>query len=134
MKDIGEGLKKIFQKDKGVLLMMLVLFALGLLLILHTLFHFKAGSTTMYIGYSDIGEFTSGEFLSLWNSGGYRTGGWSEMIIFPILGAVLGILHNLFAVQVYNRRGKGLAIVMLMLSILIAVGAFLLLMRLLGEI
>ena len=134
MKDIGAGLKKIFQKDKGVILMMLVLLAMGLLLILHTLFHFKAGGTTMYIGYSDIGDFTSGEFLSLWNSGGYRTGGWSEMIIFPVLGAVLGILHNLFAVQIYNRRGKGFAVIVLLLSILIATGAFLLLMRLLGEI
>ena len=134
MKDIGAGLRKIFQKDKGVILMMLILLIMGLLLVLHTLFHFKAGGTTMYIGYSDIGGFTSGEFLSLWNSGGYRTGGWSEMIIFPILGVVLGILHNLFAVQVYNRRGKGFAIIVLLLSIMIATGAFLLLMRLLGEI
>ncbi|MBR3319537.1 hypothetical protein IKG06_03465 [Candidatus Saccharibacteria bacterium] len=134
MKDIGAGLKKVFQKDKGVLLMMLILFAMGLLLILHTFLHFKAGGTTMYIGYSDIGGFTGGEFLSLWNSGGYRTGGWSEMIVFPILGVILGILHNLFAIQIYNRRGKGFAILMLLLSILVAAGAFLLLMRLLGEI
>ena len=134
MKDIGAGLKKIFQKDKGVILMMIVLLGMGLLLVLHTLFHFKAGSTTMYIGYSDIGGFTSGDFLSLWSSGGYRTGGWSEMVVFPILGAVLGVLHNLFAVQVYNRRGKGFAIIVLLLSILIATGAFLLLLRLLGEI
>ena len=134
MKDIGAGLKKVFQKDKGVLLMMLILFAMGLLLILHTFLHFKAGGTTMYIGYSDIGGFTGGEFLSLWKSGGYRTGGWSEMIVFPILGVILGILHNLFAIQIYNRRGKGFAILMLLLSILVAAGAFLLLMRLLGEI
>ncbi|MBR5388964.1 hypothetical protein IK146_00075 [Candidatus Saccharibacteria bacterium] len=134
MKDIGAGLKKIFQKDKGVFLMMLLLFGMGLLLVLHTLFHFKAGGTTMYIGYSDIGGFTGGDFLSLWSSGGYRTGGWSEMAIFPILGVVLGILHNLFAVQAYNRRGKGFAIIVILLSILVAAGAFILLMRLLGEI
>ena len=134
MKDIGAGFRKIFQKDKGVLLMMIVLFGLGLLLILHTLIHFKTGGTTMYIGYSDIGEFTSGEFLSLWSSGGYRTGGWAEMAVFPILGLTLGVLHNLFAIQAYNRRGRGFAIIVILLSILVAVGAFVLLMRLLGEI
>ena len=134
MKDIGAGLKKIFQKDKSLLLMMIMLFVMGLLLVLHTLLHFKSGGTTMYIGYSDIGEFTGGDFLSLWNSGGYRTGGWAEMIVFPILGVVLGILHNLFAIQAYNRRGKGFAIIVIILSMLVAAGAFVLLLRLLGEI
>ncbi len=134
MKEIGVGLKRIFQKDKGLLLMMIILFAMGLLLALHTLIHFKSGGTTMYIGYSDIGEFTGGEFLSLWNSGGYRTGGWAEMAVFPILGVALGVLHNLFAIQAYNRRGKGFAAIVILLSILVAAGAFVLLLRLLGEI
>lgn len=134
MKEIRAGIKKIYRDDKGILVGMLVLFGLGVLLILHTLIHFKAGGTTMYIGYSDIGEFTGGDLLSLWNSGGYRTGGWSEMAVFPILGVVLGVLHNLFIIQVYERRGRGLAIAMLLVSVLVAVGAFVLLMRLLGEI
>ena len=134
MKDIGAGLKKIFREEKGLLVMMLVLFAMGMVLILHTLFHFKAGGTTMYIGYSDIGEFTGGDPLSLWSSGGYRTGGWAEMAVFPILGVILGVLHNLFAVQAFRRRGKGFAVAVVMMSMMIAVGAFVLLMRLLGEI
>ncbi|MBQ3294457.1 hypothetical protein IJG98_01875 [Candidatus Saccharibacteria bacterium] len=134
MKDIGAGLKKIFREEKGLLAMMLVLFVMGVVLILHTLFHFKAGGTTMYIGYSDIGEFTGGDPLSLWSSGGYRTGGWAEMAVFPILGVILGVLHNLFAVQAFKRRGKGFAMAVVMISMMIAVGAFVLLMRLLGEI
>ncbi|MBR2861979.1 MAG: hypothetical protein IKB97_00250 [Bacteroidaceae bacterium] len=134
MKDIGAGLKKIFREEKGLLVMMLVLFAMGMVLVLHTLFHFKAGGTTMYIGYSDIGEFTGGDPLSLWSSGGYRTGGWAEMAVFPILGVILGVLHNLFAVQAFRRRGKGFAMAVVMISMMIAVGAFVLLMRLLGEI
>ena len=88
----------------------------------------------MYIGYSDIGEFTGGDPLSLWSSGGYRTGGWAEMAVFPILGVILGVLHNLFAVQAFKRRGKGFAMAVVMISMMIAVGAFVLLMRLLGEI
>lgn len=88
----------------------------------------------MYIGYSDIGEFSGGDWLSLWSSGGYRTGGWMEMAVFPIMGVVLGVLHNLFAIQVYNRRGRGYAVAMVFLSMMVAAGAFVLLMRLLGEI
>ena len=88
----------------------------------------------MYIGYSDIGEFTGGDYLSLWNSGGYRTGGWAEMAVFPILGLVLGVFHNLFAIQTFKRRGKGYAITVILVSMMVAVGAFVLLLRLLGEI
>ncbi|MBQ7802283.1 hypothetical protein IJ380_00200 [Candidatus Saccharibacteria bacterium] len=134
MKEIGQGFKKIFREEKGLLVGMLMLFLLGLILALHTFFHFKPGGTTMYIGYSDIGKFSGGDWLSLWNSGGYRTGGWTDMAIFPILGGVLGLLHNFFAVQVFQRRGKGFAQIFIILSIFIGVGAFVLLLRLLGEI
>lgn len=134
MKDIGAGFKKIFREEKGVLAMMVLLFVMGMLLIFHTFFHFKAGGTTMYIGYSDIGGFSGGDPLSLWNSGGYRTGGWTEMAVFPILGVVLGVLHNLFAVQAFNRKGKGYVVLVLVISMLVAAGAFVLLLRLLGEI
>ena len=56
------------------------------------------------------------------------------MVVFPILGVILGVLHNLFAVQAFNRRGKGYAILVILISMLIAAGAFVLLLRLLGEI
>lgn len=134
MKGLGSGLRTIFRKDKFLLALMFVLLIGSLVLTLHTFFHFKIGGTTMYIGYSDIGEFSGGEFLSLWNSGGYRTGDWTDIIIFPILGAVLGIFHNILAIQIYNRRSKGYAEVFVILSILILVGAFIFLLRLLGEI
>ncbi len=134
MKNIGAGLRKIFKEDKIVLVLMLVLLIFGILLIVHTFARFNAGGTTKYIGYSDIGSFANGEWLSLWSSGGYRTGGWEEMAIFPILGICLVVLHNLFAIQVYKRRGRGYAIAVIIFSLLIAAGAFVLLMRLLGEI
>ena len=134
MKEIGNGFKKIFREGKGTLVGMVLLLIVGLTLVFHTLLNFKAGGTTMYIGYSDIGKFAGGEWLSLWNSGGYRTGCWAEMAVFPILGGILGILHNFFAIQIYQRRGKGYAQVLIFVSILIGIGAFVLLLRLLGEI
>ena len=134
MKEIGNGFRKIFKEDKLLLVLMFGLFVFGVFLAVHTLLNFKIGGTTMYIGYSDIGEFSGGEFLSLWNSGGYRTGGWMEMIIFPILGVTVGVFHNFFAVQIYNRRGRGYAETFILLSFLILLGAFILLLRLLGDI
>ncbi|MBQ6320967.1 hypothetical protein IJI17_01970 [Candidatus Saccharibacteria bacterium] len=134
MKEIGKGLAEIFRKEKGLFFGMVVLFLVGGLLILHTVVNFKVRGTTMYIGYSDIGKFTGGDWLSLWNSGGYRTGGWAEMVVFPVLGLTLGVLHNMFAAQVYQRRGKGFASIFVLMSVLIGVGAFVLLLRLLGEI
>ena len=134
MKDIGKGFLKIFREEKGLLVAMVLLLMTGIALGLHTFFHFKAGGTTMYIGYSDIGKFSGGEWLSLWNSGGYRTGGWAEMAVFPILGLAVGVLHNMFAIQVYTRRGKGYAQIVVLISFLILAGAFTLLLRLLGEV
>ncbi len=133
MKEIGNGLKKIFRKEKGLLLMMIVLLILGVVLILHTFLHFKAGATTMYLGYSKIGEF-GGDYASLWSSGGYRTGGWAEMSVFPLLGLCLGFLHNLFTVQIYTRKGKGYAYVFLILSLFVAVQVFIYLLKMLGEL
>ena len=56
------------------------------------------------------------------------------MIVFPILGVCLGVLHNLFAIQVFERKGTGFAVAMILISMLVAIGAFILLLRLLGEI
>ncbi|MBR3204700.1 hypothetical protein IKF81_03390 [Candidatus Saccharibacteria bacterium] len=134
MKEIGNGFKKIFKNDKDLLLLMLVLFVFGIVIGTHAILNFKVGGTTMYIGYSDIGEFSGGEFMSLWNSGGYRTGGWVDVAIFPVLGLILGVFHNLFAIQIYNRKNKGFAVLFVLLSILICIGAFVLLLRILGEV
>lgn len=134
MKEIERGFVKIFKEEKTLLLLMVATLVAGIFLGLHTLFNLKTNVPSMYVGYSDIGEFSGGDFLSLWNSGGYRTGNWGEMMAFPLLGLLIGVLHNFFAIQVFNRRGKGYAQIFLLLSLIVLVGAFLVLMRLLGEI
>mgnify|MGYP006974695842 CR=1 FL=1 len=65
MKEIGNGFRKIFKEDKLLLVLMFGLFVFGIFLAVHTLLNFKIGGTTMYIGYSDIGEFSGGEFVLL---------------------------------------------------------------------
>ena len=134
MKNIGVGAKKIFREDRGLLVLMVILFLMGLELVLHTLFHFKVGVTSMYIGYSDSGKFSGGDYLSLWNSGGYRTGGWVDMAVFIILGIIFGVFHNIMAMKIYERRGKGYTRGFVVISMIVCSVAFVTLARLLGEI
>ena len=132
MKEIGLGLKKIFREERGVLLMMGVLFILGIILAIHALWKFRAGTTMFYVGYADIGGFSGGDFLSLWNSGGYRAGDFTAMLVFPVFGISLAVLHNFLAVQIFNRRGKGYAQLFLLMSILVGAVALGILVRLIG--
>jgi len=134
MKEIGLGFKKIFKEEKGLLFLMGGLFILGLILIVHPFLNFKTGATTLYIGYSDIGSFSGGEFLSLWNSGGYRTGDFSAVLVFPVIGLVIGVLHNFLAIQIFNRRGKGYALTFLLISLLIGAIVFGVLLRLIETV
>ena len=67
------------------------------------------------------------------NSGGYHDGSWMEMLAFPVLALIFGILHNILVVKIYQKRGVGLAMVFGMVSIILVIGAFLVLIRLLGE-
>ena len=133
MREIGRGIKRIAKEERGLLAQLIVLFLMGGELILHTLLHFKSG-TSIYIGYSDIGKFSGGELSSLWNSGGYRTGGWLDMAVFLVMGVVLGVMHNLMAIRIMNRREKGYAQTFIVMSMIIWAISFLVLMRLLGEI
>ncbi|MBQ3430277.1 hypothetical protein IJG21_02535 [Candidatus Saccharibacteria bacterium] len=133
MRNFRETFKKIYQEEKGLVLVMGLVFLLSLLLVIYGVFNINTSGSLNYVGYGDIGKFTGGEYLSLWNSGGYRSGGWIELMAFPALALIIGVLHNLLAVVIYKRRGAGVAKAFLLLSLVILLGAFITLMRLLGE-
>ena len=71
------------------------------------------------IGYGDIG--------------GYRDGSWTDLIAFPILAIVFGVLHSLIAVKIYHRRGAGMTKFFLITSSMLILGSFIVLIRLLKE-
>ena len=133
MKSFKETFKKIYREEKGLLLMMGLIFFLSLVLVVYGILNINTSGSLNYVGYGDIGKFTGGEYLSLWNSGGYRSGGWVELMAFPVLGLIIGILHNFLTVVIYKRRGAGIAKAFLLLSLGILLGAFVTLTRLLGE-
>ncbi len=133
MKSLGTSFKKIFHEERGFLGLMILLFLVGLALFIIEVLRITGGGSLNYVGYGDIGKFTDGEIASLWSSGGYRAGNWIDMMAFPIFAVILCIFHNLLAVRIFERRGKGIAKMFILLSFGILIGTFIVFLRLSGE-
>ena len=119
MKDIKNNLQEIMKKKHDLFWLMILLFLSGMALFVTSLVTLKPNTSIANVGYGDIG--------------GYRTGNWTDMLAFSIMALILGVLHNLLAIKITNKRGDGLAKVLVVTSILLVIGAFVVLIRLLGE-
>lgn len=97
---------------------MLILFVMGLAFFIFSLFCLRPGTPVANIGYSDLE--------------GYRSGAWGNLLAFPLLAILFGILHNFLAMRIYQKRGAGLAQVFVVISIFLLIGAFIVLLRLIG--
>ena len=119
MEEIKENLKEIIKKHHDLRWLMALLFVGSLGLFITTLVTLNPNVSVTNVGYGDIG--------------GYRTGNWVNMLAFAIFAIILGILHNLLVVKVFRKKGDGLAKVLVVTSIFLLIGAFIVLIRLLGE-
>ena len=84
-------------------------------------------NTTVVVGYGDV----YGEIAGI--SGGYRSDSWVNMLAFPVLALIYGIIHNLLVLRVYRKYGEKMAILVAGMSILMVVGPFVAIIRLIGE-
>ena len=119
MSTFKEDFAKIYQTERGVFLLMLLNLALAVVLILFSLFHLDPNSAVVKVGYGDIG--------------GYRDGSWMDMLAFPLFGVIFGVFHNLLALRIFHKRGSGMVKLFLIFTSVLIIGAFLVLVRLLGE-
>ena len=119
MKNFAEDFKNIYHSERGIIFLMILNLVLAIALLVFSIIHLNPGSTVVKIGYGDIG--------------GYRDGTWFDMIAFPILAVVFGVLHSFLALRVYEKRGGGMAKFFLVITTTLILGAFLVLVRLLGE-
>lgn len=120
MKTLGADLKVIYQNERFMLaLMILNLFASIALFILGVV-NLSPSSAVVRVGYGDIG--------------GYRSGSWTDMLAFPLLAIVLGVLHNFIASRIFKKRGAGMAKFFLLTTSMLITGAFIVLLRLLEKI
>ena len=118
MKRFLKTIVDILHEHKVLLVLMFILFVMGLAFFVFSLFCLHPNTPVANIGYSDID--------------GYRSGPWGNLLAFPLLAILFGILHNFLAMRIYQKRGAGLAQVFVVISIFLLIGAFIVLLRLIG--
>lgn len=119
MQTFREDFTKIFQTERGILILMIFNLLLSIALIIFSIINLNPNASVVKVGYGDIG--------------GYRDGTWLDMIAFPILAAIFGILHGLLAVRIFHKRGSGMAKFFLLTTTMLIFGTLLVLIRSLGE-
>ena len=119
MKYFGEDIKKIYQEERSVLIMMIFNSLASIALIIFGITKLSPVSPLVKIGYGDIG--------------GYRDGSWTDLIAYPLLGLIFGVFHSLLAVMIFHKRGAGMARFFLITTATLIAGAFVVLIRVTGE-
>lgn len=119
--------REIVREQKGLLMAMIGLMAMSLILLVIALVTLRPQTTVVITGYGDV----YGELAGL--TGGYRRESWLNMLAFPILALLFGVVHNFLAVRVYQKYGRDAALVLVVVTMLLVVATALVIFRLLGE-
>lgn len=106
---------------------MAVIAVMSIALLIFSWTTLRPQNTVVIVGYGDV----YGEIAGI--SGGYRRDSWINMLAFPILAVIFGLVHNLLILRVYRRYGKDTAMMVAVTTMLLIVGTFVILLRLLGE-
>lgn len=119
MQTFKEDFTKIYQTERGILILMIFNLLLSIALIIFSIVSLNPNAAVIKIGYGDIG--------------GYRDGTWVDMLAFPLLALIFGLLHDLLAIRIFRKRGSGMAKFFLLVTTMLILGTFLVLIRALGE-
>lgn len=124
---LGSTWKEVVRKQKSLLAAMVVLAVMSAISFCFAMTTLRPQNTVVIVGYGDV----YGDLAGI--SGGYRRDSWANMLAYPILALVFGILHNVLVLRIYRKYGKGLAMTVAVGTMFLVAGAFLVLFRLLGE-
>jgi len=119
MKTFVEDIKKIYFNNRLIFLFIAVNLIAGIALAVYGMIRLNPNISVVKVGYSDVS--------------GYKDGVWTDMIAFPLIALTLGILHSVVAVKIYHKRGAGMTKFFLFTTLIIILGGFVVLSRLLGE-
>lgn len=119
--------REIVREQKGLLAAMIGLLVMSLILLVIALVTLRPQTTVVITGYGDV----YGELAGL--TGGYRRESWLNMLAFPILALLFGVVHNFLAVRVYQKYGRDAALVLVVVTMLLVVATALVIFCLLGE-
>lgn len=120
MKEIAEDFKSIAKKDRNLFVWMAVNFLASLWLFLIPLFNLNSGRAKIWARYSDINY-------------GYEPNEWWYLLSFAVLAIALGVGHTLLSARLYTKRGKDIARLFLILSIIIIGVGIRFLLNIIGE-
>lgn len=116
---LGVIWRTICTRQKGLMALMIVMGVMALILLILTLLNLNVQNMQVIVGYSDV-------------HGGYQKGSWVSMLGFALLAVVCGFLHNVLAAKVFQKYGKDSAMVIVLMTMLVLLGAFVVLLRVLG--
>ena len=120
MKDFITSIKQIYAEERLTFILILLNIVLSLALLVFGVVNLNPAGAVVKIGYGDIG--------------GYVSGSWADMLVFPLLAIVFGVFHNLIALRIFKKRGAGMTKFFLLTTTALIVGAFVVLLRLLEKV
>lgn len=120
MKEISEDFKAIAKKDRNLFVWMAVNFLLSLWLFLIPFFNLNSGRAKIWARYSDIDN-------------GYAQSDWWYLLAFSLIAIAMGIGHTLLAARLYTKRGKDIARLFLLISMIILIVGIRFLLNIVGE-
>ena len=100
--------------------MMIALAVMSVILLIISFTTLRPQNSVVIVGYNDV-------------FGGYQRASWANMLAFPLMAVLFGLLHNLLAIRVFQKYGKDAAMVLVGATMLLVVLAMLTIFRLLGE-
>ncbi len=119
MQTIKEDFLKIYHTERGILAVMVLNLLLSVALIIFACVNLNPNAAVVKVGYGDIG--------------GYRDGTWVDLLAFPLLALIFGVMHSFIALCIFHKRGSGMAKFFLIITTILIFGSFLVLIRTLGE-
>ena len=119
MKTLKTDFLKIVRDERGVLALMIFNLLLSIVLMIFAFINLSPDTPVVKVGYGDIG--------------GYRDGTWVDMLAYPSLALIFGIIHGFLALRIFHKRGSGMAKFFLFTTTMLIMGTFLVLLRSLGE-
>ena len=118
MKYLKADFIEICHSERGILVNMIINLLLSLVLLIFAVVNLNPNSAVIKIGYGDIG--------------GYRDGTWENMLAFPLLSIIFGVLHSFLALRIFHKRGSGMTKFFLITTTMLIAGTILVLARLIG--
>lgn len=119
--------REVSRKQRGLMIAMIALLVMSVVFLIFSLTMLRPQNTVVIVGYGDV----YGEIAGL--SGGYRRDSWMNMLAFPALAVIFGVVHNFIALRVYRKYGRDAAMMVVVGTMVLIVGAVAVMLRLAGE-